>query len=73
MKSLVLLAFAALVSLSAAETPPPPTAYQNPVLPGFFPDPSLVRVGEDYYLVNSTFQYFPALPSHSLSTAHPDP
>ncbi len=38
-----------------------PTHYTNPVLPGFFPDPSLVRVGEDYYLVNSTFQYFPAI------------
>jgi xylan 1,4-beta-xylosidase len=71
MKALVLLAFAALVSLSAAETPPPPTTYQNPVLPGFFPDPSLVRVGEDYYLVNSTFQYFPAiLISHSKDLVH---
>lgn len=35
--------------------------YTNPVLPGFFPDPSVIRVGEDYYLVNSTFQYFPAI------------
>lgn len=71
MKSLVALACAALVSFSAAETPPPPATYQNPVLPGFFPDPSLVRVGEDYYLVNSTFQYFPAiLISHSKDLVH---
>jgi alpha-N-arabinofuranosidase len=36
--------------------------YRNPVLPGFHPDPSLTRVGEDYYLVTSTFAYFPGLP-----------
>jgi alpha-N-arabinofuranosidase len=36
--------------------------YQNPILPGFYPDPSICRVGEDYYLVTSTFEYFPGLP-----------
>ena len=42
--------------------------YHNPVQRGFFPDPSVIRVGEDYYMVNSSFQYFPAIPlSHSLS------
>ncbi|WP_162462987.1 family 43 glycosylhydrolase [Paenibacillus psychroresistens] len=35
--------------------------YVNPVLPGDYPDPSVVRVGNDYYLVTSTFQYFPAV------------
>lgn len=41
-------------------------AYRNPVRRGFYPDPSVVRVGEDYYLVNSTFVQFPCLPiSHS--------
>jgi xylan 1,4-beta-xylosidase len=45
--------------------------YTNPVIPGFFPDPSVVRVGEDYYLVNSTFQYFPAIViSHSKDLVH---
>lgn len=40
--------------------------YHNPVQRGFFPDPSVIRVGEDYYMVNSSFQYFPAIPiSHS--------
>lgn len=40
--------------------------YSNPVLPGFYPDPSVCRVGDDYYLVNSTFEYFPGVPvSHS--------
>ena len=36
--------------------------YQNPVIPGFHPDPSVCRVGDDYYLVNSSFQYFPGVP-----------
>jgi xylan 1,4-beta-xylosidase len=35
--------------------------YVNPVIQGFFPDPSVVRVGEDYYCVNSTFEYFPGI------------
>ena len=34
----------------------------NPILPGFHPDPSICRVGEDYYLVNSTFEWYPGLP-----------
>ncbi len=34
----------------------------NPILPGFHPDPSLCRVGEDYYLVTSSFEYFPGVP-----------
>lgn len=38
--------------------------YQNPVLPGFYPDPSVCRVGDDYYMVNSSFQYFPGVPIH---------
>ncbi len=40
--------------------------FVNPVLPGFFPDPSICRVGNDYYMVNSSFEYFPGVPvSHS--------
>src|SRR6187549_4212548 len=36
--------------------------YTNPILTGFYPDPSICRVGEDYYIVNSSFAYFPGLP-----------
>ncbi len=36
--------------------------FRNPVLPGFHPDPSIVRVGDDYYLVNSSFGFYPGLP-----------
>lgn len=33
----------------------------NPILPGFNPDPSILRVGEDYYIATSTFQWFPGV------------
>lgn len=47
--------------------------YKNPVLAGFFPDPSIVRVKDDYYLVNSTFTYFPCVTiSHSKDLIHWD-
>lgn len=35
---------------------------QNPITPGFYPDPSICRVGSDYYRVNSSFEYFPGVP-----------
>ena len=35
---------------------------RNPILPGCHPDPSICRVGPDYYLITSTFEYFPGLP-----------
>jgi xylan 1,4-beta-xylosidase len=38
------------------------TTVPNPVLPGCFPDPSICRVSDDYWLVTSTFEYFPGLP-----------
>ena len=34
----------------------------NPILAGFYPDPSICRVGDTYYLVNSTFAFFPGVP-----------
>lgn len=36
--------------------------YHNPIIPGFYPDPSICRVESDYYLVNSSFEYFPCIP-----------
>ncbi|WP_300544894.1 glycoside hydrolase family 43 protein [Maricaulis sp.] len=39
-----------------------PGEFRNPVLSGFYPDPSNTRAGEDYYLVTSTFAYYPGLP-----------
>ena len=42
--------------------PAGPRDYANPILGGFYPDPSITRAGDDYYLVSSTFAYFPGLP-----------
>ena len=56
--------------LSIVKTPYP-DMYHNPIRQGFFPDPSIVRVGEDYYMVNSTFIFFPCIPvSHSRDLIH---
>ena len=38
------------------------TTYNNPIITGFNPDPSICKVGKDYYLVTSTFEYFPGVP-----------
>lgn len=44
---------------------------KNPLLPGFYPDPSICRVGDDYYMVTSSFSYFPGVPIfHSRDLAH---
>ncbi len=45
--------------------------YANPVIPGFHPDPSVCRVGKDFYLVTSSFEYFPGVPVfHSRDLVH---
>ncbi|WP_332687269.1 family 43 glycosylhydrolase, partial [Devosia sp.] len=36
----------------------------NPILPGFNPDPSILRVGDDYYIATSTFEWFPGVQIH---------
>lgn len=36
----------------------------NPILKGFHPDPSIVRVGEDYYIATSTFEWWPGIRLH---------
>ena len=47
--------------------------YHNPIRTGMFPDPSIVRVDEDYYMVNSSFIFFPCIPiSHSKDLVHWD-
>ena len=46
-------------------------SYKNPILTGMHPDPSIVRVGEDFYMVNSSFVFFPCIPiSHSRDLIH---
>ena len=66
MKKLLLLALLGIGSSLFAQE-----GYQNPIIPGFHPDPSVCRVGEDYYLVNSSFEYFPGVPIfHSKDLIH---
>lgn len=40
------------------------TVIRNPILPGFNPDPSIVRVGDDYYVATSTFEWYPGVQIH---------
>ncbi|HHV11645.1 MAG TPA: glycoside hydrolase family 43 protein [Clostridiales bacterium] len=43
----------------------------NPIIPGFYPDPSIVRVEDDFYLVTSSFSFFPGVPIfHSRDLTH---
>ena len=48
--------------LAPLEPAPPVRTFRNPILPGFHPDPSICRVGDDYYLVCSSFEYTPGVP-----------
>ena len=69
MKRLITIILA-MTSIAAAAQPQH-FGYSNPVIPGFNPDPSVCRVGDDYYLVTSTFQYFPGVPVyHSKDLIH---
>ena len=78
MRSLIILFvyIFCLVSCNPAEFNYRPTetdtvTYTNPVISGFNPDPSVCRVGEDYYLVTSSFEYFPGVPIyHSRDLIH---
>ncbi len=41
-----------------------PQTIRNPILPGFNPDPSICRVGDDYYIATSTFEWYPGVQIH---------
>lgn len=38
------------------------TAFINPIIPGFNPDPTVLRVGDDYFISTSSFEFFPGAP-----------
>jgi xylan 1,4-beta-xylosidase len=49
----------------------PKRTFRNPVIPGFHPDPSICRVAHDFFLVTSSFEYFPGIPIfHSRDLVH---
>jgi alpha-N-arabinofuranosidase len=67
----IALLFALVGFLPAGLVAGPAKTFQNPVIPGFYPDPSICRVGDDYYLVNSSFEFFPGVPIfHSRDLVH---
>src|SRR5215207_9129893 len=39
-----------------------PNDYYNPIIAGFYPDPTIVRVGDDFYVATSSFSYYPGVP-----------
>ena len=45
--------------------------YKNPIISGYNPDPSICRVEEDYYIVNSSFEYFPGVPVYHSKNSFP--
>lgn len=47
---------------SVERATPGPNQYRNPILSGYYPDPSVIRVGDDYYLALSSFAHYPGLP-----------
>lgn len=56
---------------SIEQVKPQAGEYLNPIVSGYYPDPSVTRVGKDYYLVNSSFAHFPGLPIfHSTDLVH---
>lgn len=59
---LVLLAVIMTLATATAAEETASRTFTNPILPGFYADPSICRVGDDYFLVTSTFEYFPGVP-----------
>ncbi|TXG39123.1 glycoside hydrolase family 43 protein [Seonamhaeicola maritimus] len=57
----VLITFIFSISMHAQNAP---ETFKNPILSGFYPDPSICRVGDTYYMVNSSFEWYPGLPIH---------
>jgi xylan 1,4-beta-xylosidase len=69
--AIVSLSFQAQAQPNKVTTTNYGNSYNNPIIPGFNPDPSICRVGKDYYLATSTFEYFPGVPIyHSLDLVH---
>lgn len=72
MRRLILIAVGLLALPAcerAADVPAngPADSFSNPIIPGFAPDPSIVRVDDDFYLVNSSFEYYPGIPVYHSS------
>lgn len=53
-----------ILTMPSHPSPKSNRSIHNPILPGFNPDPSICRVGEDYYIATSTFEWFPGVQIH---------
>lgn len=63
MKNIILAALLACSTLNLfGQVEGQTKGFKNPIIPGFHPDPSVCCVGEDFYLVTSSFNYFPGVP-----------
>jgi xylan 1,4-beta-xylosidase len=60
--SLTVLAAFSAQSCSETQSPPPPLQITNPILPGDFPDPSVVRVGDEYWATATSSEWAPHFP-----------
>ncbi|MDO6760464.1 glycoside hydrolase family 43 protein [Tamlana sp. 2_MG-2023] len=58
------LLFVLILLTSKIYAQQPPEVFKNPILSGFYPDPSICRVDDTYYMVNSSFEWYPGLPIH---------
>ena len=68
---LILTIYACLTHSTIAQTTVKQQFYQNPVLGGDYPDPSVIRVGKDFYMTHSSFEYYPGLLIwHSTDLVH---
>ncbi|MBX3427152.1 MAG: glycoside hydrolase family 43 protein [Pirellulales bacterium] len=69
-RTIAIAGWFACLAVTGASRGAEPT-FQNPIQAGFYPDPSVCRAGDDYYLVHSTFEYFPGAPIfHSRDLVH---
>ncbi|WP_198416668.1 family 43 glycosylhydrolase [Marinilabilia rubra] len=70
MKEKLLLLFVFIVTITAyshateGQILLPQISFVNPIIPGGFPAPSICKVDDTFYIVNSSFEYFPGLPNH---------
>jgi len=62
--ALIIVCLTALLTALTTNVSAAPSTFRNPILPGYYPDPSIIRVADDYYMVNSTFEWFPGIPIH---------
>ncbi|MBN1457129.1 MAG: glycoside hydrolase family 43 protein [Sedimentisphaerales bacterium] len=69
--TILLLLLCSTLGLITGCQRPQARTFHNPIISGFYPDPSICRVGDDYYTVHSSFEFFPGVPIfHSKDLVH---